>query len=396
MNDPGKERIMNDRTRRAPVAALAALALALVTIGCQDTAAMKITQEEWGTHDDRAVSLYTLDNGRGLVAKITNYGGIVTELHVPDRHGNTVDVVLGFDTLDEYVSHNPYFGCMVGRVGNRIAGGTFMLDGRTYTLATNNGPNHLHGGVKGWDKVVWDAEMLETRNGPGVRLTYHAPDGEEGYPGAVDVTVDYILTLDNELLIDMSATTDAPTPINVVHHSYWNLAGHDQGPILDHELMLNAQRYTPADDTLIPTGAIEPVAGTPYDFTTAKAIGADIDQLPPSGDDPGGYDLNYVVDGTYGRLRRAAVVRHPASGRRMEIWSTMPGIQFYTGNFLDGVAGRGGAVYEKHAGFCLETQHFPDAVNKRNVVGWHDPVIRPGQAYRHRMVHRFSGRGFWE
>jgi len=367
-------------------------ALTLVVVsaaGCQGTATMRITHEPWGTHDGAAVNLYTLDNGSGMIAKITNYGGIITQLFVPDAQGNADDIVLGFDTLQEYIAGNPYFGAMVGRVGNRIALGQFELDGKQYQLATNNEPNHLHGGVKGFDKVVWNAEELDTADGPGLRLTYYSPDGEEGYPGAVDVTVDYVLTFDNELRVEMTAATDAPTPINIVHHTYWNLAGHDSGTILDHALQIDAARYTPTDATFIPTGEIASVSQTPFAFTNRKRIGADIGQLPAQGDNPGGYDLNYVIDGFDGTLRRAARVTHLASGRTMEIWTTMPGIQFYSGNFLDGIAGKNGAVYAKHDGFCLETQYFPDAINKRGRAGWPDPVLRPGETYHHVMVHRF-------
>lgn len=374
--------------RRLAVGAVLAL-LVVIGQGCQGAPKMQMNEKAWGTHDGQDVSLYTLDNGRGMVAKITNYGGIVTELHVPDDEGKTTDIVLGFDTLDAYVAGNPYFGAMVGRVGNRIANGGFELDGNTYQLATNNGPNHLHGGDKGFDKVVWDGEIIGTARGPGVRLNYRSPDGEEGYPGTVNVTVDYILSFENELIVETTATADAATPVNIVHHSYWNLAGHDAGKILGHGMELDASRYTPADATLIPTGEIAPVEGTPFDFTSVKSMGRDIDQLPPAGDDPGGYDLNYAIDGANGALRRAAVVREPRSGRVMEIWTTMPGIQFYTGNFLDGVAGKDGATYGQHTGFCLETQYFPDAINKRGLEGWPNPVLRPGETYRHVMVHRF-------
>ena len=352
---------------------------------------MEMSDDAWGLHDGKDVRLYTLDNGNGMVAKITNYGGIVTELHLsdPEAEGGAVDVVLGFDTLEEYVAGNPYFGAMVGRVGNRIAEGRFELDGQAYQLAINNPPNTLHGGVKGWDKVVWDAELRETNHGPALRLAYRSPDGEEGYPGTVEAVVDYVLTFDNELRVEMWAKTDAATPVNIVHHSYWNLAGHDTADILDHSLRLDASHYTPADATLIPTGAIDPVADTPFDFRRAKRIGTDIGDLPPSGDDPGGYDLNYVIDDYDGRVRLAARVASPNARRTMEIWTNMPGIQFYSGNFLDGVAGKGGATYDKHAAFCLETQYFPDAINHRDTAGWPDPVLRRGQVYHHIMVHRF-------
>jgi aldose 1-epimerase len=373
---------------------LAALLVVTMT-GCEGSRRMQtITEAEFGVYEDRPVKLYTLDNGSGMIAKITNYGGIVTELHVPDGAGGTVDVALGFDTLDDYIERNPYFGAMVGRVGNRIAFGRFELDGRTHQLATNNDPHHLHGGVRGFDRVLWDATRLVTEDGPGLRLVYRSADGEEGYPGTLLVTVDYVLTFDDELRVDVTATTDAPTPVNVVHHTYWNLAGHASGTILDHELTLDAARYTPADATLIPTGEIAPVAGTPFDFTEAKTIGRDIGRLPPEGDDPGGYDLNYVLDPLEDDddddLRRAARLHDPARGLVMEVWTDMPGVQLYSGNFLDDLAGKGGAVYAKHAGLCLETQCFPNAVNELHRPGWPDPVLRPGETYRHTMVHRFD------
>lgn len=370
------------------------LAIAFFALtGCQSAEmSSEMTTVPFGTHDGKDVHLFSLTNGRGSVARITNYGGIVTEFHVPDRDGNLGDVALGFDTLQEYVDANPYFGAMVGRVGNRIAGGQFTLDGEMYQLATNNGPNHLHGGEKGFDKVVWDGELRHSEDGPAVAMTYRSPDGEEGYPGNLDVTVIYTLTHDDELRVETTASTDAPTPVNIVHHTYWNLAGHDSGTILDHELMINADRYTPADSTLIPTGEIRTVANSPFDFTRMKAIGADIGDLPPSGDDPGGYDLNYVLNGRAGRLRLASKVHDPKSGRMMEIHTTEPGIQFYTGNFLGDVAGKAGAVYDKHAAFCLETQNFPDAVNKVGTPGWSSPILRPGETYHHLMVHRFSAK----
>ena len=378
------------RTQRTFTVGSALALIVAATAGCQGTAHMRITQEPWGTHDGSDVNLYTLDNGSGMIARITNYGGIITQLFVPDSQGEAEDIVLGFDTLQEYVESNPYFGAMVGRVGNRIALGQFELDGKQYQLATNNGPNHLHGGAKGFDKVVWNAQELNAKDGPGLRLTYQSPDGEEGYPGTVDITVDYVLTFDNELRVQMSATTDAPTPINIVHHTYWNLGGHDSGTILDHMLQLDAAHYTPADATFIPTGDITSVRQTPFDFTLRRRIGANIGKLPVQGDNPGGYDLNYIIDGFDETLRRAAKVIHLTSGRTMEIWTTMPGIQFYSGNFLDGVAGKNGSNYAKHNGFCLETQYFPDAINKRGRAGWPNAVLRPGETYRHVMVHRFG------
>jgi len=369
-------------------------ALALM-IGCsmdqQHAQAPKISSTSFGAVDDEEVRLYTIENRNGMIMRVTNYGATVTELWVPDADGTLDDVGLGFDTLDGYLNDSPYFGCVAGRVANRIAAGRFELDGQTYQLATNNGPNHLHGGVRGFDKVVWDAEPIEDELGRGVRFTYVSPDGEEGYPGTLRVTVEYVLTDDDAFQMLASATTDAPTPVNLLHHSYWNLAGHDAGSILDHVLTIDAERYTPTDATYIPTGEIVPVEGTPYDFRTPTPMGANAGAIPRVGeDDPGGYDMNFVVDGDPGSLRRAAVVTEPVSGRVMEIWANQPGIQFYTGNWIAGIAGKEGAVYEKHAGFCLETQAFPDAINRQGEPGWPSVVLRPGQRYSHVMVHRFS------
>ncbi len=364
-----------------------ALLIALVA-SCSGIRSMHIAEEPFGEVDGHAVRLFTLKNANGLTAKITDYGAIVTELYVPDRDGELSDIVLGFDTVEEYVDGSPYFGAIVGRVANRIAGGTFELDGKTYTLAKNNGPHHLHGGVRGLDKVVWKAQAVPTEHGPSVVLTYRSPAGEEGYPGNVDVTVVYTLTDADELVVDMRATTDAPTPVNLAHHSYWNLAGHASGTILEHVLRVDADRYTPGDADLIPTGEIAPVQGTPFDFRAPRAIGADIDRLPAAGDDPGGYDVNYVLRGTEAP-RSAARVHEPASGRVIEIETSAPGLQLYSGNFLDGIEGKDGASYGKHTGFCLETQLFPDAIHQRGRPGWPDPILRPGETYHHRMVHRF-------
>jgi galactose mutarotase-like enzyme len=352
---------------------------------------MNITSEPFGHIDGHEIRLYTLANRNGMVAQVTNYGATLTELLVPDRNGSVADVVLGFDTLEGYVGHGHYFGCMAGRCANRIAKGRFELDGESYSLAVNNGPNHLHGGLKGFDKVVWGAQPMEVDDGQAIRLTYHSPDGEEGYPGAVDVSVVYTLTNDDALRIVTTATTNAATPFNVVHHSYWNLGGHDSGDILDHRLTINAARYTPADDSLIPTGGIAPVDGTPYDFRSPATINAHISDIPRiNPDDPEGYDLNYVVDGRPDAVRLAARVTDPASGRTMEIWANQPGIQFYSGNWISGVAGKGGETYDSHAGLCLESQIFPDAINKQGVPGWPSVVLRSGEHYEHIMVHKFK------
>jgi len=328
------------------------------------------------------VDLYTLTNAHGLVAKIINYGTIITELHVPDRAGQLADVVLGFDNLDSYLKGHPYFGCTAGRVANRVANGQFTLDGQTYKLAANNGPNHLHGGLKGLDKALWSAEPLA---GTSVKFTHTSPDGDEGYPGSLAITVVMTLTDANELTIDYTATTDKTTPINLTNHSYFNLAG--GGDILGHELMLSAEAFTPVDATLIPTGEIKPVKGTPLDFTMPMPIGDRFDQLAG---EPRGYDHNFVVNRAGKGLALAARVYEPKTGRVMEVFTTEPGVQLYTGNFLDGtLTGKRGVVYDRHAGFCLETQHYPDSVNHPNFPS---TILRPGHTYHQTTVHKFSVR----
>jgi aldose 1-epimerase len=337
--------------------------------------------------DGTTIEDYTLTNAHGAQIKIIPYGGIITEIRVPDRQGQLDDVVLGFDDLKSYLSGHPYFGCLVGRVANRIANGKFTLDGKTYTLATNNAPHTLHGGKEGFDKKVWKVQDKGTAPGKGwIRLNYLSKDGEEGYPGNLTSTVTYTWTDGNELRIDYQATTDKPTPVNLTNHSYFNLRGTKMpGDILGHEIYLAAANYTPANETLIPTGKIEPVAGTPFDFTKPIAIGARIDQLKGN---PGGYDVNYVLDSGGKKLALAARVTEPKTGRVLEMHTTEPGVQFYSGNFLDGtLKGKGGVAYKKHFGLCLEAQHFPDAVNQSNFA----PIIRrPGQTYMQTTVYRFS------
>jgi len=338
--------------------------------------------------DGTAIDIYTLTNAKGMIAKIMTYGGIVTELHTPDRAGAVADVVLGFKTLEPYLGDHPYFGAITGRVANRIAKGRFTVHGKVYTLATNNGPNHLHGGLKGFDKVVWKAEIVEATEGAALKLTYLSRDGEEGYPGNLSVTVVYTLTNQNALKIDYLATTDKATPVNLTNHSYFNLAGEGTGNILAHELTLAADRFTPVDSGLIPTGELKAVAGTPMDFTKAMTIGSRIDKVPLA--PPGGYDHNYVLTSGGGSLALAARVREPGSGRVMEVYTTEPGAQLYTGNFLDGsLKGKRGAAYVKHAGFCLETQHFPDSVNHPKFPS---TILEPGQTYRTTTVYKFSGQ----
>ena len=345
---------------------------------------MSIEKQDFGkTPDGESVDLYTLTNANGLKTQIMTYGGIVTTLHVPDRDGNLGDIVLGYDTLDEYIKDNPYFGALIGRCGNRIGKGRFTLNGVEYTLATNNDENHLHGGIKGFDKVVWDAEQMQTSEGPALKLTYLSKDGEEGYPGNLNCTVIYTLTNNDELKISYEAETDKDTVVNLTHHSYFNLAGHGSGDILGHELMLNAENYTPVDEGLIPTGEIRPVKNTPMDFTKPMAVGARIDQVE------GGYDHNYVINSSDSPLALAASVYEPKTGRVMEISTSEPGIQFYSGNFLDGSIKGKGAIYNKHNAFCLETQHFPDAPHKPDFPSI---VLKPGEMYTHLTVHKFSVR----
>jgi aldose 1-epimerase len=339
------------------------------------------------TKEGEAVELYTLTNKNGVVAKITSYGGIVTELHVPDKNGQTGDVVLGFKDLDSYLGGHPFFGAIAGRYANRIAKGKFTLDGQEYTLPTNNGPNHLHGGVKGFDKRVWQAEQTQSKDGPALRLRYTSKDGEEGYPGNLDVTVTYTLTDDNALHIDYEATTDKPTVVNLTNHSYFNLAGDNAGSIHDHWMMINADAYTPVDETSIPTGEIAKVEGTVFDFRKPHTIGERIEQTPGK---PKGYDHNYVLNRKAGDkgLGLAARVKEPTSGRVMEVWTTEPGVQFYTGNYLDGkLTGKQGRPYEFRNGFCLETQHFPDSPNRPNFPS---TVLRPGQTYKTSTAYKFS------
>jgi aldose 1-epimerase len=346
------------------------------------TTSMFVKMEPFGSlPDGTAVDLYTLTNEHGLKARLMTYGAILVSLEVPDRHGSLGDIVLGYDALDGYIKNNPYFGAIVGRYGNRIAKGQFTLNGATYTLAKNNGENHLHGGLKGYDKVVWKAEAVKEADAVGVKFTYLSKDGEEGYPGNLSVAVIYTLSNADELKISYEATTDKATPVNLTHHSYFNLAGQGNGDILGHELMLNADRYTSVDDGLIPTGELAPVKGTPMDFTAAMTIGSRI------GGVKGGYDHNYVLASGGGIMVLAARVYEPTSGRVMEISTVEPGIQFYSGNFLDGtITGKSGKVYRKHFGFCLETQHFPDSPNKPDFPS---TILNPDQKYSTLTVHKF-------
>ncbi len=345
-----------------------------------------VKKEAFGkTEDGLAVERYTLTNAVGSTAKIITYGALLTELNVPDRDGKLGDVVLGFDNLKDYLAGHPYFGATVGRVANRIAKGTFTLDGKTYKLAINNPPNTLHGGQKGFDKVVWKAEPKAKPDGPSLELSYVSKDGEEGYPGTLTAHVTYTLTNDNALRIDYTATTDKATPVNLTNHSYFNLAGTKSGDILDHELTVFATKYTPTDETLIPTGEIKPVQDTPFDFTKPRRIGERIEQLKG---EPGGYDLNYVLTKDKKEPTLAARVSESKSGRVMEVLTTEPGIQLYSGNFLDGkLKGRGDVVYKKHWGFCLEAQHFPDAVHHERFPTM---ILKPGETYKQTTIYSFK------
>lgn len=368
---------------------LVAATLALASCSTPQKNSPQISRQPFGsTPDGTAVELYTLRNSKGVEARISNYGGLVISLKVPDRTGAMGDVTLGYDTLAGYLKETPYFGALIGRYGNRIANGKFTLDGRQYTLATNNGPNALHGGLKGFDKVVWEPKVIVTPQGPALQLRYLSRDGEEGYPGNLDVTAIYSLTEDNGLKVEFTATTDKATVVNLTHHSYFNLAG--SGDILGHVVKILSDKFTPVDSTLIPTGELQPVAGTPFDFRTPTAIGARIGQNDEQLKFGGGYDHNWVINKPAGELALMAEVYEPKTGRVMEVLSTEPGLQFYSGNFLDGtITGKYGQVYAHRTGFCMEPQHFPDSPNKPSFPS---VVLRPGQVYRNTIVYRFSTR----
>ncbi|MDZ7723183.1 MAG: aldose epimerase family protein [candidate division KSB1 bacterium] len=319
---------------------------------------MSIEKQPFGTTlDGTDVSLYTLTNENGMQVKITNYGGTVTSILVPDKQGNVTDVVLGFDDLGAYIKDSPYFGCIIGRFGNRIAGGQFKLDDKVYKLAVNNGPNHLHGGEKGFDKQVWDVVEHPSKDGGVLELHYHSPDGEENYPGNLDVVVSYTLTAENEIVIRYRASTDQKTLVNLTNHTYFNLKDAGKSDVLNHVLELNADHFTPINEKLIPLGKIQPVQGTPMGFTQPKPIGQDIDQDDEQLKRAGGYDHNFVIKGKAGDVRFVARVTDPQSGRMLEVYSKEPGVQFYSGNFLDGtLTGKQNTVYQKRHGFCLETR----------------------------------------
>jgi aldose 1-epimerase len=348
--------------------------------------AASITKSLFGNMPDGTpVDIYTLTNADGLVCKVITYGAAITELHVPDRAGRMGDVVLGFDNLKQYLTESPCFGSVVGRVANRIAKGTFKVDGETYKLAINNGPNTLHGGLVGFDKVVWGAEAADGPNGPSVVFTHVSPDGNEGFPGTLTVKMTYTLTNGNEMRFDYEATTDKTTPLNLTNHSYFNLAG--KGDVRDQVLQLKASKYTPGDEGLIPTGVIADVAGGPLDFTQAKPIGRDIKKVPGN---TNGYDHNYVIDGGGTKLVLAARVYDPATGRSLEVSTDQPGVQLYTANGLNGkIVGKYGWAYASYAGFCLETQHYPDSVNQPSFPS---TLLRPGEVFKSTTIYRFAAK----
>jgi aldose 1-epimerase len=371
--------------------ALAAF-LGIAATSCATTMTTKqkasVTRAVYGkTKSGALVDEFTLTNGSGHVVKILNYGGIVTRITVPDKNGDISDVVLGFDKFSDYETQNPFFGCITGRYANRIAGGKFTLDGKTYKLAVNNGPNHLHGGKVGFDKVVWAARPIEEGDRVGLELKHTSPDGDEGYPGALSATVTYWWDHSDTLKIDYEATTTAPTVVNLTNHTYFNLGGHQAGSILNHQLAIAASSFTPTDATSIPTGELRSVTGTPFDFRESQTIGARIDADDQQIKYGSGYDHNYVLDGRVGSLRVAATVYEPQSGRTLMVKTTEPGVQLYTANFMKNLKGKSGVIYDKRHAFCLETQHYPDSPNQ---ASFPSTVLRPGELYRTSTSYTFG------
>ncbi|MBC7363084.1 MAG: galactose mutarotase [Candidatus Aminicenantes bacterium] len=341
---------------------------------------MTVKEETVAALEGKEIKFFKLENSHGLQAVLMNYGATLISLFVPDRQGQLADITLGFDTFEEYLGNNPYFGATIGRYANRIGGGRFVLEGKEYQLAKNEGESHLHGGIKGFDKVIWEAQLVGNSHSAGIKFHYLSPDGEEGYPGNLDCQVNYLLTDDNELHISYLAKTDKTTHVNLTHHSYFNLAGQGEGDILGHELQIWASRYLPVRQGLIPTGELAEVNGTPFDFRQPTKIGERMDQVP------GGYDHNYVLD-HQGVLNLAARVFEPVSGRLMELYTTEPGLQFYSGNFLDGsIKGKAGKIYGKYAAFCLEPQHFPDTPNNPHFPS---SILRPGETYQSLTIFKF-------
>jgi aldose 1-epimerase len=344
-----------------------------------------VTQKAFGkTPDGVETKLFTCSNAQGATMQVTDYGARLVSVEVPDRNGKPANVTLGFDSAEKYGVHTAYFGCTTGRFANRIAKGRFTLDGKEYKLAANNGDNHLHGGTKGFDRHVWKGEEVKTKDAVGVKFTLRSPDGDEGYPGTLDVTVTFLLTDASEVRIEYAATSDKPTVLNLTNHAYWNLAGAKSGDVLGHKLFIAADDYLPVDDGLIPTGKLAPVKGTPMDFTEAKEIGSRIAETKKGVAPPGGYDHCYVLRGKNGELALAARVEEPKSGRVMEVYTTEPAMQFYSANFLDGDAKNGGA--KQHGAFCLETQHYPDSPNRPQFPS---TVLKPGQMFKQTTVYKF-------
>ena len=385
---------MNKIIQLITVASLGLSAACFSGCSTMKTSNGTITKADFGiTPDGKLVEIYTLKNDAGAEARIMTYGGIVQSLKMPDKNGTLADVVLGFDTLDGYTSASylkgcPYFGALIGRYGNRIGGAKFTLEGQTYTLATNNNGNMLHGGWKGFDKVVWTARPMPTTHGPALILTYFSKDGEEGFPGNLEVTAIYTLTDKNALKLEFTAKTDKPTVVNLTHHSYFNLGGQGNGDILGHLVYINANLTTPVDAGLITTGAFADVTGTPFDFRTPTAIGAHINDTNTVLQYGPGYDHNWVINNPPGQLGLQARVKDPASGRVMEVWSDQPGLQFYAGNFLDGsLTGKDGKVYQRRSAFCMEPQHFPDSPNHANFPS---VELKPGQVYHNTIIYKFS------
>lgn len=361
------------------------------TIPQSDTTMKLVTKIPFGqTADGQTVDLYTLTNSQGMSLSVMNYGGIVVRLTAPDKQGKSADIVLGFDSLSGYEAGSPYFGALVGRYGNRIAKGKFKLDGVTYTLAVNNGDNALHGGLKGFDKVLWNIEEIPSSEGASVKLTYQSKDGEEGYPGTLSAEVTYTLTHQNEWKITYKATTDKKTVVNLTQHTYFNLTGDPNNDILGHELTLAADKFLPVDKGLIPTGELKPVTGTPFDFTKAAVIGSRVNDKDAQLVTGKGYDHCFVLTGADGSLRSFATVYEPTTGRTLEVSTTEPAVQFYTGNFLDGSkVGKGGIAYAFRHGFCLETEHFPDSPNQ---AAFPTVVLEPGKTYETTTVYKFGVR----
>jgi aldose 1-epimerase len=368
---------------------LAGAVCAISLAGCATQHGVAPAGEPFGTTSDgQAVTIYTLRNSKGSEARIMNYGGIVVSLKVPDKNGNFDDIVLGYDSVAQYQAKTPYFGALIGRYGNRIGNAKFTLEGKQYTLAQNDGVNTLHGGVKGFDKVMWNAEPFQSKDGPALKLTYLSKDGEEGFPGNLNVTAVYTLTDDNALKLEFKATTDKPTVVNLTHHSYFNLRGQGNGDVLGHLVYINADKTTPVNKGLIPAGDLADVTGTPFDFRKPTAIGARIDDPDPVLQYGPGYDHNWVINKSPGKYGLQARVTEPATGRVMEVWSDQPGLQFYAGNFLDGtITGKAGKVYQRRTAFCMEPQHYPDSPNKPQFPS---VELKPGQTYHSLIVYKFS------